>query len=145
MGQQPAETGWEPHPGAPALCTCEFSLYSAGSAQWHMFSVSCSTYTKESCPTLCDPMDCSPPGFSVHGMNAPGKNTGVGCHSVLQGIFPTQGLNPPQTLRHRVTMLPLLLRRFACVQYDLAILLLNIYQTEMKMFYTKICSRIHNC
>ena len=21
----------------------------------------------KSCPTLCDPMDCSPPGFSVHG------------------------------------------------------------------------------
>ena len=26
--------------------------------------------------------------------NSPGKNTGVGCHSVLQGIFPTQGSNP---------------------------------------------------
>ena len=24
----------------------------------------------------------------------PGKNTGVGCHFLLQGIFPTQGLNP---------------------------------------------------
>ena len=22
----------------------------------------------QSCPTLCDPMDCSPPGFSVHGI-----------------------------------------------------------------------------
>ena len=42
-------------------------------------------------PTLCDPMDCSLPGFSVHG-NSPGKNTGVGCHSLLWGIFPTQGL-----------------------------------------------------
>ena len=41
------------------------------------------------CPTLCDPMDCSPPGFSVHG-DSPGKNTGVGCHALLQGIFPTQ-------------------------------------------------------
>ena len=36
-------------------------------------------------------LDCNPPGFSVH--VAPGKNTGVGCHSLLQGIFPTQGLN----------------------------------------------------
>ena len=27
-------------------------------------------------------------------MDSPGKNTGVGCHSLLQGIFPTQGLNP---------------------------------------------------
>ena len=26
--------------------------------------------------------------------DSPGKNTGVGCHSLLQGIFPTQGLNP---------------------------------------------------
>ena len=26
--------------------------------------------------------------------NSPGKNTGVGCHFLLQGIFPTQGSNP---------------------------------------------------
>ena len=38
-------------------------------------------------------MDHSLLGFSVHGI-FPGKNTGVGCHSLLQGIFPTQGLNP---------------------------------------------------
>ena len=42
--------------------------------------------------TLSDPMDCGPPGSSVHG-DSPGKNTGVGCHAFLQGIFPTQGLN----------------------------------------------------
>ena len=46
----------------------------------------------QSCPILCDPMVCSPPGFSVHG-DSPGKNTGVGCHSLPQGIFSTQGLN----------------------------------------------------
>ena len=40
-----------------------------------------------------DPMDRSPPGSSVHG-DSPGKNTGVDCHALLQGIFPTQGLNP---------------------------------------------------
>ena len=45
------------------------------------------------CLTLCDLMDCSPPGSSVHG-NSPGKNTGVGCHALFQGIVPTQGLNP---------------------------------------------------
>ena len=38
-------------------------------------------------------MDCSPQGSSVHG-ESPGKNTGVGCHALLQGIFPTQGSNP---------------------------------------------------
>ena len=45
------------------------------------------------CLTLCDPMDCSLPGSSVHG-DSPGKNIGVGCHSLLQRIFPTQGSNP---------------------------------------------------
>ena len=34
------------------------------------------------CLTLWDPMDCSPLGSSVHG-DAPGKNTGVGCHALL--------------------------------------------------------------
>ena len=47
----------------------------------------------QSCLILCDPMDCSPPGSSVHG-DSPGKNTGVGCHALLQEIFPTQGSNP---------------------------------------------------
>ena len=42
---------------------------------------------------LCDPMDCSPPGTSVQ-EGSPGKNTGVGCHALLQGIFLTQGSNP---------------------------------------------------
>ena len=43
--------------------------------------------------TLCNPMDCSQPSSSIHG-DSPGRNTGVGCHSFLQGIFPSQGLNP---------------------------------------------------
>ena len=58
----------------------------------------------QSCPTLSDPMDCSLPGFSIHGisqarvlewaaMPSP-KNTGVGSNSLLQGIFLTQRSNP---------------------------------------------------
>ena len=43
---------------------------------------------------LCDPMDHSPPGSSVHGILSPGKNTGMSCHALLQGIFLTQGSNP---------------------------------------------------
>ena len=42
--------------------------------------------------TLCDPIDHSLPGSSVHG-DSPGKNTGVGCHALQQGIFLTQGSN----------------------------------------------------
>jgi len=38
-------------------------------------------------------MDCSLPGSSVHG-DSPGKNIGVGCHALLQRVFPTQGSNP---------------------------------------------------
>ena len=45
----------------------------------------------QSCWTFSDPMDCSPPGSSVHG-DSPDKNTGVGCRAPLQEIFPTQGL-----------------------------------------------------
>ena len=37
-------------------------------------------------------MDCSPPGSSAHG-DSLGKNIGVRCHSLLQGIFLTQDLN----------------------------------------------------
>ena len=44
----------------------------------------CIRLVTQSCPTLCDPVDKSPPGFSVHG---------GGCHVLLQGIFPTQGSN----------------------------------------------------
>ena len=40
------------------------------------------------------PKDCSPSGSSLCPWAFSGKNTGVGCHFVLQGIFPAQGLNP---------------------------------------------------
>ena len=45
----------------------------------------------QSCPTFCKPVyiACQAP----LSMDSPGKNTGVGCHALLQGIFPTQGLN----------------------------------------------------
>ena len=44
----------------------------------------------QSCPTLCNLMDWGLPRL-LYLWNSPGKNTGVGCHSLLQGIFPTQG------------------------------------------------------
>ena len=50
----------------------------------------------QSCLTLCDPIVCSLPVSSVCGClwDFPGKNTGIGRHSLLQGIFLTLGLNP---------------------------------------------------
>ena len=74
----------------------------------------------QSCPNPCDPVDCSPPGSSVHGifqarvlewgaiafslvvqpvsrvsaLPHPLADTGMGCHFLLQRIFPTHGSNP---------------------------------------------------
>ena len=55
----------------------------------------CAYLVPHSCPTLCNPMDCSPPGYSVHG-SFPGKSTGVDCHALLQGVFllPDPGIEP---------------------------------------------------
>ena len=43
----------------------------------------CYAKSLQSCPTLCDPIDGSPPG-SPRPWDSPGKNTGVGCHFLLQ-------------------------------------------------------------
>ena len=56
-----------------------------------MLSVLC--LVAQSCLILCDPMDCSLPGSSAHGV-LQANNTGLGCHALLQGIFPTEGSNP---------------------------------------------------
>ena len=47
----------------------------------------------QSCLTLCDSMGHSPPGSSGP-WSSPGKNTGVGCHFLLQGTLLTQGSSP---------------------------------------------------
>ena len=52
----------------------------------------------QSCPTLCSPMDCSLPLHCP--WDFPGKNTGLGCHFLLQGTLLGQGLNS-QLLRGR--------------------------------------------
>ena len=52
------------------------------------------------CPILCNPVNCSSPGSFLCPWDSPRKNTGVGCHALLQGIFLTQGSN--------LSLLPLL-------------------------------------
>ena len=113
--------------GAGPLCGNHSSLqYTEGAAHDAVLCLAA-----QSCPTLCESMDCSPPGSSAHkslqerilewvampssrGSSQPGieprspalqvnslpaeppgkpKNTGVGCHALLQGIFPTQESN----------------------------------------------------
>ena len=76
----------------------KISLSSSFFAYNHLVCVLAKLF--QSCPTLCDPMDCSPPSSSVHG------NPGVGCHALLQGIFPTQRWNL-RFLHGQVGSLPL--------------------------------------
>ena len=73
----------------------------------HIFSLAC-VLCLSVVSNSCDSMDCCPPGSSLHG-DSPGRNTGVGCHALLQGIFPTQGSNPHLVclLHWQVDSLPL--------------------------------------
>ena len=70
------------------------------SSQWYLHRYSCDSSPRnkkhcacvcaksfQSCPTLFDPIDCSLPGCSVRVIDSPGKNTGVGCHALLQGLI----------------------------------------------------------
>ena len=62
------------------------------------------------CPTLCHPMNCSPPGFPVHGVSQARILECISLlhyllHFLLQGIFPAQGSNP--CLLHLLYSLPL--------------------------------------
>ena len=49
----------------------------------HMPPAAAAAKSLQLCPTLCDPIDGSPPGPTVPGISL-GKNTGVGCHFLLQ-------------------------------------------------------------
>ena len=86
--------------GFPLLCLWLFSRNQPGFSAsfqkcWcsHIGTCAVLGLISQLCLTICDSMDCSPPDFSLHG-DSLGMNIGVGCHALLQGIFPTQGLNP---------------------------------------------------
>ena len=65
----------------------------------------CVCLIAQSCLTLCYLLECSPPGKCP--WDSPGKNTGVGCQAVLQGVFPSQGWNPyPMSPAWQVDCLP---------------------------------------
>ena len=68
---------WNGHDGNPFTLGCGGDSTKGG--------VCCAVLclVPQSCPTLCDRMDCSLPGSSDHG-DSPGKNTGVGCHVLLE-------------------------------------------------------------
>ena len=60
------------------MCACLLSFFSPVQLFATLWTVAC--------------QDCNPPGSSVQ--DSPGKNTAMGCHALLQGIFLTQGSNP---------------------------------------------------
>ena len=86
------------------------SAQQAWCISWTGFEISCQVWdtmdfallpsegegeVAQSCLTLCNPMDYSLPGSSIHGI-FPGKSTGcqVGCHFLLQGNLPDSGTKP---------------------------------------------------
>ena len=85
-----------PHPGielvshSPALAGGFFTTSTTGSRTIIIFlrPELCSYLVTESCPTLCDPTSL------LCLWDFPGENSGVGCHFLLQEIFPIQGSNP---------------------------------------------------
>ena len=64
---KPTPSGDLPNPGielgSPALWAYSLPAELPGKPEVH-----CATKSLQPCPTLCDPMDCSLPGFSVHGI-----------------------------------------------------------------------------
>ena len=56
------------------------------------YSVKVKVLVTQLCPTLCDPMDCRPPGSSVHGI-LQARIVECLAHFLPQGIFPNQGQN----------------------------------------------------
>ena len=82
-------------PGGPVVKTLPSNTGEVGliPGQGTEISYASKNLVTQSCLTLCNPMDCSPAGSSAHG-DSPGKNTGMGCHFLLQGIFLTRGSNP---------------------------------------------------
>ena len=104
-------------------------------------------YSLSSIQLFCDPMDCSPPGSSVHGIFQ-ARNTGVGFNFLFQGIFQTQGSNPHllhwQTdslpLHHREVQILTLQPYFIFLQFfPTCGLVIKIFRTFLKAEFPKLC------
>ena len=90
------------------------------------------------CPTLCDPVDCSPLRLLCP-WDTPGKNTGVDCHFLLQMIFPTQGLNLG-LLHCRQTLYPLSHRGSPFTPISNYMLFYGNFNSEIFSLFLFLCS-----
>ena len=88
----------------PCLLHCQADFLPLSQGSPYLTEVFLHLYlVAQLCLTLCDPMDCSPPDSSVHG-DSPGKNIGVGCHALLQEIFPTKGMLQSMRLKSQTRL-----------------------------------------
>ena len=78
-----------PHKLCVVIDDCCLKLLSLGVV---CYAACVSVQSLQLCPTLCDPVDCSPSDSSVHGI-LQARALGMGCHPLLQGIYPTQESN----------------------------------------------------
>ena len=96
----------------------------------------------QSCPALCDSLNGSPPGSSVHGA-FPSKNTGVCCHFLLQGIFLTQGssLHLSNLLHGKQILYPLshqgAINIYSCILFLWRTL--TSYRNTIATIFIKVC------
>ena len=92
------------------------------------------------CPTLCDPVDYSPPGLLCP-WDSPSKNTGVGCHDLLQGIFLTQGSNVHVSNSTKLNMIEI--QESSLVPTSLLLFIANPSTSAFKiLFYTHLLPSI---
>ena len=62
-----------------AINSCYLCWFHTSLLCWYQYQVLCCAKSSQSCPSLCDPMDGSPPGSSVHGILR-ARILGGGCH-----------------------------------------------------------------
>ena len=93
-----------------AICTCLGTYLGVTLLPWWM----CVRLVTQLCPTHATPWTVTRQGCP---WGSPGKNTGVGFHFFLQGIFPTQGLNPG-LLHCSQTLYQLSYRGIPAIVYD---------------------------
>ena len=98
-------------PNCKCLCMC-VCMYTC---------IICICLVIQSCLTLCDPLDCSLLGSSVHG-DSPGKNTGVGCHALLTYTY-THTHTHTHTHIYIVKILLYVDKNFTSSRFNLIILL----------------------
>ena len=78
----------------------------------------------------------------LHPWDSPGKNTGVGCHFLLQGIFQTQGSNPG-LLHRRQTLYPLSHQGSPCILQEHSRFFTNLNYKIIQTYSQILTARTH--